>query len=306
MNFCDSSTVLTIIMYLKYILLFLLLFLLIFISICKRKNIDFRLIKKILKIIILVFIIYIIVVFTLNIFNLSIKSCINNSNPIKLKLYKSLTKTYKDKTYLNVNSYLDKISSTSTMQAHGSGKINIYNQNEFPISEYRFSLTPSLNDTSMKKSGNEILILSSLLSGFNIGDDTNPLEILSILQANGVVNYDIGVFLQVLSTNYDFFYKQINFNEIYNAIKNNGYVIAKVHGNQAGEIFTCTDSYILIYNVDSNNNYKIITTTDRSYEFICPINTKGFGNVIDSDLHSKTYYLSTLIENADAFYLVWR
>lgn len=304
MTFCNNSIVLNFIMYFKYSLIFLLMFLLIYFFINKEENSNF--IKKTIFIIIIILLIYFVLFIFNNVFNIKYKSCFNNSNPVKIGLYKEIKKAYKDKTYLNPNSYIDEIKPYTIMQGIGGVKLNLYNQNSYPLSDYKFSLGDSKDEYTLKKSGNEIVVLSSVLSSLEIGENTNPIEILNVLKENNVSNLDFNNMLNILSNHYDFDYKNINVDQIKGGLSKGGIVIAKVKGNSVGKIFTCTESYIIIYNVNSSDKYKVAISDDRDYNYICPVNTYGFGNIIESNVNDSDYKLESIVKNVELTYLLWR
>ena len=188
----------------------------------------------------------------------------------------------------------------------GGNNINIFNQLQYPLSDLKFNLMDNTKEYYFKTSGNELTILSSMLSSMNIGDSTDPISLINILKNNNVNNLNMDNLLNIFSKEFSFSYTNINPTQINDALKNNGIVLLKVHGSNTGNIFTCSDSYVLVYNMDSEEKYKVIVSDDRDYKLICNVNTKGFGNVIKSNILESSFYYNEITENTDSYYFIWR
>lgn len=307
MNLCDTYIFLKLFMYIKYVVLFTTLFsLLIYV-----KNKNNLLVKKTIKILFLLIIIYFILLLTFNIFNINFKKCFNNSNPYQVEFSKKLSETYNSDTDVNTtDEYLENVEPQLIKKITGGKKIYMYNQNSFPLSNYGFTLYDTTDEYLIKKSGNEITTLASLITTLVENTEIDPIEIIKKLKksdldfSNGI---DINSTLQYLSQYYEYYYKPIPPEYISNGIEKGGIILVKVKGMPSGKIFTCTEGYILIYGYDNSNNFLVMSTNDKNYDYICPVGTNGFGNVVNSNINSTFYNYGALIENPNyEYYLIWR
>lgn len=299
MNFCDNSLTLSIIMYFKYIIIFsFIVFIILFIK--TKENI----IKRIMKILFIIIILYTLLALILIFTKTSYKSCITNSNFININKYKILNFAYKNKSDELIN--IDNLKPTDVI---GSKKIKVYNQNVYPLSSYKFNLHDSKKEYSFKKSGNEISIFSSMLSGFKIGDELDPIEIIRLLKSKEIPNLNMNTILNSFTNDYNYIYRKISLEEIYDVIDDNGLVILKIHANSgSANTITCSDSYILIYSIDQHGSYRIITSNDKDYDYICPPNTKGFGSIVQKNINGSSIYAMDITDYIypDEIYAVWR
>lgn len=307
MNLCDTYTFLNLFMYLKYIVLFTFIFLLII----QFRNKENQLIKKSIKILLLLIVIYIILMLVFNVLNIGIKKCFNNSNPYQVELSKKITETYDSTSTVDTtDGYLEKIEPELLKNIAGGKKIYLYNQNLFPLSNYGFTLNDSTDEYLMSKSGNEIATLSSLLATIVEDEEIDPIEIIKKLKKSDM-NFSQGIdmngALQYLSQNYEFAYKQIMPEYIIDGLEKGGVVLVKVKGMPTGNIFACTEGYIIIYGMDNSSNFLVMSSNDKDYDYVCPVGTNGFGNKVKANINSTFYNYYEIMENANyEYYLIWR
>ena len=99
--------------------------------------------------------------------------------------------------------------------------------------------------------------------------------------------------------------EKINSYQINNAIKKGNLVIVKLNANENSKL-TCDTDYIVIYNMNSDNKYKIAMPSIKEKSYVCPYSSKAYGNVIKSDIMDKSWTLEEINNDAESFYLVRR
>ena len=310
MTFCDFSTPLKFIMYTKYIYLFLYIFLIIFYLVNRKKEFDKSKLKKVIKITTFILILYFIIAIILSFTNFNIKKCFLNSNPLKMDLSEKLTDTYNSYNIMeSTDLYVKKVEPTETKKVIGRDELKIFNQNIYPLSNYEFTFSKTQDAYTYKKSGTELATLATIISSLPHGEDANPTKILEYLKysdADFSESFDMDQALSILSNQYDFLYKPITSNEIIGGIRNGGIVMARVYSNSYSNIFTCTNSYIIIYNYDSSEKFSVVSVNDKDYDYICPIGTPGFGNIIKANINNTSYNYEDVTFQTNYFYLIWR
>lgn len=310
MTFCEFSTPLKVIMYTKYIYLFLYIFLIIFYIRNREKEFKSINLKKVLKITTIIIIVYFIVAIILSFTNLGIKKCFTNSNPLNISLSEKLTETYKsDMIMETTDTYVKKIEPVETRKIIGRDELKIYNQNSYPLSNYEFTFSNSTEAYTFKKSGTELATLATLISSLPQGEDANPTKIVEHLKYSDrdfSISFSMEQALPILSYKYDFSYKLIAREEVISGIENGGLVLAKVSGNPDSKIFTCSDSYIIIYNYDSSDKFSVINVNDKDYDYICQAGTKGFGNIVKANINDTLYSYEEIMSQVNSLYLIWR
>ena len=293
-------------MYFKYIALFSFIIFLIYYFFNKNK-----LQKKVLFISIILIVIYAITFLISYISNISLKYCFLNSNPKKVFLSDKLNYTYKSENiYYSYDQYSNEFTPTETKKIKNKDlTLNIFNTNYYPISNIKYNINDSVISYNLKSSGNEIATLATALSSLSNNENINPINIISSLKYSDInltepLNMD--EMLSSLYNEYDFRYMEISSDQIEDAINRGGLILVKVHGSDSGTIFTCSESYILISNIDMDNNYYVVNVNDKDYDTICPTNSLGFGNVILSNNNDSLYNIDDITTNAERFYVLWR
>ena len=307
MGICYNSIFLTFFMYLKYIVIFTFVVLFIY-SFFNKNNIYANRIKKVLLIIIII-IYSLMVIF--NLLNLKAKNCFNYSNPNKLyyvsKLYNSYTS---DGVFYSYDSSNIKIKPTEEKELKDRDyNLKIFNINYFPLSNVKFNFDSSNTSYSMKDSGVEIATLATAISSLNYyNNDITPIDIINSIRFNEIAekNLDIDNLLYILHDEYDFNYSEIASEQIDDALDRDGLVLIKLHGASEDTIFTCSDSYILVYAVDKGGKYYVVNVNDKDYDTICDINSVGFGNFVKANQNKNYFYYTDIVDNAERFFVLWR
>lgn len=306
MFICYNPTLLQFIMYFKYVTI-LLFICLIFVYVKDKSK---MIVKKCLVFDVSLILLFLVAGILLNVFDVDYKDCFNNSNNKRINYAKKITKAYNEANVVNTtDEYVNKISPKFINKLVNGKTVYLFNQNQFPLSNYEFTFNNSYYGYNFKQSGNEISTLASILSLIIDEELTDPLQVLEILESYDFkvdATFDMDLALQLLAYSYEFNYKKIDASEMTSTVKKGGIVLIKTTGNENGTIFSCTEGYILVYDVDKSGNLSLISSNDKDYEYICPVKTKGFGNIIKANLNSKTYSLEDVVANSEIYYSIWR
>jgi len=73
-----------------------------------------------------------------------------------------------------------------------------------------------------------------------------------------------------------------------NTINNDGVVLVEVKPLGEND-FSCTNSYILVYQVNGEGLYSVLNPNDKTNDYICNSNTLGYGGIIKANQNNKLY-----------------
>lgn len=73
-----------------------------------------------------------------------------------------------------------------------------------------------------------------------------------------------------------------------NTINNDGVVLVEVKPLGEND-FSCTNSYILVYQVNGEGLYSVLNPNDKTKDYICNSNTLGYGGIIKANQNNKLY-----------------
>ena len=269
---CQNESLLVFIFILKIIILVFLPIVLIFFN----DRIEKRYIAPILNI-------NIILVLSLIVLRLFNNGCVVNSSISKLLInrYKKGEITLKEETGSNV---IKKIVTNKKYNTK-SGKIVYYFNNvELPISEYEIPCKKSHG--YMKNYGNNITAISTFVSTY-LERNIDPIEILNYAKKSELIRCDVGIktysLLNIIAKDFGYNVKTISFNEVNNYLNSGNVVLAEVTNKPGIHNITCDKSYIVLYNITNDNNYMFLNPSDRSFDYICPSSSAGYGSVVEAN-----------------------
>ncbi|MBO5530751.1 MAG: hypothetical protein J5970_05070 [Bacilli bacterium] len=269
---CQNESLLVFIFILKIIVLVFLPIVLVFFN----DRIEKRYIAPILNI-------NIILVLSLIVLRLFNNGCIVNSSLTKLLInrYKKGEITLKEETGSNV---IEKIVTNKKYNTK-SGKIVYYFNNvELPISEYEIPCKKSHG--YMKNYGNNITAISTFVSTY-LERNIDPIEILNYAKKSELIRCDVGIktysLLNIIAKDFGYNVKTISFNEVNNYLNSGNVVLAEVTNKPGIRNITCDKSYIVLYNITNDNNYMFLNPSDRSFDYICPSSSAGYGSVVEAN-----------------------
>lgn len=236
------------------------------------------------------FLVEVILLIVLIILRLFGNNCINNSTIMFLKRNNAKI-NYKEK-YFNDNPNTVKKIVTNEIYTSKIGK-NVYyfNNERLPLSDIEVKCKKTTG--YMKNYGNNLTAIATLLST-KMERNIDPLEVLKYAKDNDLVRCDIGIktysLLSVIAKDYRLRVSTISSGEIKNQINNGNVVLAEVTNRAGIRNITCDKSYIVIYNITNDNKYMFLNPSDKSYDYICPSNSAGYGTVVEAN--TNDYFIS--------------
>lgn len=280
---CERTSLLVLIFILK-ILFFFLVPIFLYVSYNKLNNKYLNILYKINIVVVLLFLI-------LKLFN---NSCIINSNisGIKNNMAKSSDVILYEGNNADVveNIVTNKIYTKSDMQ-----KIYYFNNNKLPLSNKKVYCD---NDYAyMKNYGNNITALSIIVSSL-YNENIDPISLLNLSIDNNIFDCKNGVnteaLISLIQSSYSIKREDIDFTELTNYVRSGGIVLAEANASDIEKNVTCGPSYIVIYDVDKAGNFSILNPNDKSYDYICPENSEGYGSIVKANTNNNLYSLKEI------------
>ncbi len=269
---CQNESLLIFIFVLKIIVLVFLPILLIFFS----ERIEKRYISPIFNI----NIVLIIALIVLRLFN---NGCVTNSSISKLLInrYKNGDITLKEETGSNV---IERLVTNKKYNTKSGKTVYYFNNVEAPLSEYEIPCKKSHG--YMKNHGNNITAISTFISTY-FERNIDPIEILNYAKKSDLIRCDIGTktysLLTIVAKDYNYNVKTVSFSEINDYLNSGKVVLAEVTNKPGIRNITCDKSYIVIYNITNDNNYMFLNPSDRTFDYICPSSSAGYGTVVEAN-----------------------
>ena len=111
--------------------------------------------------------------------------------------------------------------------------------------------------------------------------------------------------LIILLTNlYNVNVRAISSSELTSNINNGKIVIAKTHASEDNYNLSCGEQLIIIYSINSKNEFSILNPSDRLSDYFCSSNTLGYGTVVRGNQNSTTFDINVLSNNISDYYVI--
>ena len=229
-------------------------------------------------------------------------NCIKNSFINKIKLNHTLfdnVKTIKEET---INIDFKSINPSKVYKDFSNSNVNYYNINLYPVK--------NINMVCDKKEyfehyGNDISALSTALSS-TTKSTINPYNILKYLLETNSIDCDTRIGIDDMIYRVTDFYgvnvRQITSSGLIDSINQGKIVIGKTVVTDS-ENLACGEQLVVIYSMNDKGEFYILNPSDRSNDYFCSDNTKGYGTIVKGNQNSLTYDLTLLSEKISEFYV---
>lgn len=181
-----------------------------------------------------------------------------------------------------------------------------YNQNDKTIGTREISCAG--RNHYMNKYGSSITSVSMVVSTL-LNRNITPVDIMNLYISNvsdcsnGINIEDI---FKIITENYvSFNISDISGNDIENAIKDGGIVVAKTIGGRKSTL-SCAESYIVIYNMTLEGKFIIADPDDSEYPYVCSYSSGSYGNVLKENRTNSEWSFEDLDSQISKYYLIKR
>jgi len=180
-------------------------------------------------------------------------------------------------------------------KTHKNDKVYYYNGYEMPLSVQKIKCK---DDYSYLKHYSSIITSTSMLLSTYFGDDIDPIELMNKSIDNGLIDCSNPMnkdkFFEMISREYKVNFAIIDNSQLQNYILNGRPVMVETKGNG---ILSCKESYFLVYDINNTEEYLLLDPNNKSYEYICPDGTSGFGNILQSNYNDKSFKSSEILND---------
>jgi hypothetical protein len=143
-----------------------------------------------------------------------------------------------------------------------------------------------------------------LLSTY-FNQNITPIEIYNKTVANNLISCGNPInkdsFFYMISNEYNIYFNVIGEEELRNYVLNGKPVLLETSGNG---YLSCNESYFLIYSINNSNEYLMLDPNNKSYRYICPEGSTGFGNVLEANYNELTFDYLTITMDANRFIVI--
>ena len=203
---------------------------------------------------------------------------------------------------LEKSNIVSSIESIDKYKTHRNDSVYYFNGFEKPLATRKIMCEEGYD--YFKYYSDLITSTSTLLSSY-FNKTIDPIEVLekankyNLIKCNERINKDS--FFYIIQEEYGIYFNVIKPEELENYILNGKIVLLETRG--IGTL-SCNESYFIIYNIDNDANYLLLDPNNKSYDYICPDGTKGFGNVIKANINENTFSYSSILTDANRFIVI--
>lgn len=194
------------------------------------------------------------------------------------------------------------IDADTSYKTHKNEKVYYYNGFEMPLSAKKVECDGTYD--YFKNYSSMITSTAMLLSSY-FNKEIDPIEVYNKAYKAGLIKCDEPInkdqFFLMIYNDYKVNFNVISFDQLENYILNGKPVLLETIGN--GNL-SCTQSYYLIYDINNSGEYLMLDPNNKSYSYICPDGTTGFGNILKSNYNDITFSSSEILSDSNRFIVI--
>lgn len=187
-------------------------------------------------------------------------------------------------------------------KTHRNEDAYYYNGFELPLAGKQIKCT---SDYDYYKYYSDIMTSTAMLLSTYFGDEIDPVEIYNktldnnLIKCGEPINKDS--FFYMISNEYKVNFKVLDSSELRNYILNGKPVLMETIGNGS---LSCYQTYFLIYDINNASEFLLLDPNNKSYRYICPEGTNGFGNILKANYNDLTFEYSDLLSDVSRFIVI--
>ena len=197
---------------------------------------------------------------------------------------------------------IGEIEADTDYKTHRNEDVYYYNGYEFPLAGRKIECNGG-ND--YYKYHSDIMTSTAMLLSTYFGRQIDPIEVYNKASDNDIIDCKEPInsddFFYMISNEYKVNFKVLDSSELKNYILNGKPVLMETEGN--GNL-SCYQTYFLIYDVNNAGEYLLLDPNDKSYRYICPEGTEGFGNVLKANYNKLSFDYYDLLSDSNRFIVI--
>lgn len=226
----------------------------------------------------------------INVFNLNMLS--ESKDPVRIDFLNEV----------DSSNIVKSIEADTSYKTHKNEKVYYYNGFEMPLSAKKVECDSTYD--YFKNYSSMITSTAMLLSSY-FNKEIDPIEVYNKAYKEGLIKCDEPInkdqFFLMIYNDYKVNFNVISFDQLENYILNGKPVLLETIGN--GNL-SCTQSYYLIYDINNSGEYLMLDPNNKSYSYICPDGTTGFGNILKSNYNDITFSSSEILSDSNRFIVI--
>ncbi len=223
---------------------------------------------------------------------------------LNLKLISESTSDNSFDYYNNIRglSNITSIDADTSYKTYRNSDVYYYNGFELPLAAKRVDCG---TDYDYYKYYSDIMTSTAMLLSTYFNQNITPIEIYNKTVANNLISCGNPInkdsFFYMISNEYNIYFNVIGEEELRNYVLNGKPVLLETSGNG---YLSCNESYFLIYSINNSNEYLMLDPNNKSYRYICPEGSTGFGNVLEANYNELTFDYLTITMDANRFIVI--
>jgi hypothetical protein len=238
-----------------------------------------------------------IVIIVLYVIGFSYMTDSNIINILNIKLLGDSDKSIISDLYENISTSnsIKTLEAVKDYKTHRNSNVYYYDGLNMPLSAKKIKCESGYD---YYKYYSDIITSTSMLLSTYFDKTISPLEVLDktinagLIKCGEPINQDS--FFYMIYNEYHVDFKVINNSELRNYILNGKPVLLETNGN--GNL-SCNQSYFLIYDVNNNDDYLLLDPNNKSYNYICPDGSTGFGSMLKPNYNDSSFSYSDILSD---------
>lgn len=221
----------------------------------------------------------------------------NLINILNIKLLNKSDKSIVSDLYENISTSnaMSTIEGSTDYKTHRNSNVYYFDGYNMPLAAKKIKCDSGYD---YYKYYSDMITSTAMLLSTYFDKNISPLEILEKVDNEGLIKCGEPInqdsFFYVIYKEYNVDFKVINSSELRNYVLNGKPVLLETNGN--GNL-SCNQSYFLIYDVNNNDDYLLLDPNNKSYNYICPDGSTGFGSILKANYNDSTFSYSDILSD---------
>lgn len=203
---------------------------------------------------------------------------------------------------INVSNSVSSIKADTSLTTHKGKIVYAYNSYDIPLSTKKIQCEDGYD---YFKYYSDMITSTAMLLSTELKKNIDPIEIFNKVESAGLIKCGERInkdkFFAMITNEYKVDFSIISANQLENYILNGKTVLLETNGNG---YLSCNQSYFLVYDINNSGEYMLLDPNNKSYSYICPDGSTGFGNVLKPDYNNGSFDYSYLVSDANRFIVI--
>ena len=203
---------------------------------------------------------------------------------------------------ISVSNSVSSIDADTSLTTHKEKKVYAYNSYDIPLSTKKIQCE---NGYDYFKYYSDMITSTAMLLSTELDKNIDPIEIYNKVEKAGLIKCGERInkdkFFAMITNEYKVNFSIISASQLENYILNGKTVLLETIGNGS---MSCNQSYFLVYDINNSGEYMLLDPNNKSYSYICPDGSTGFGSVLKPNYNNESFDYSYLVSDANRFIVI--